>query len=62
MKAAILRLARVLVGQIISWGLLEWGGITLPIVNITAGAFITAVFKFIRDKYPKSVILEWLPI
>jgi hypothetical protein len=62
MKAALLRLARILVGQAISWGLLEWGGINVPIINITIGAAINSIFKFIRDKYPNSWILSWLPI
>jgi hypothetical protein len=62
MKAAILRLARILVAQAISWSLLEWGGVTIPTVNITVGAAINTVFKFIRDKFPNSKLLEWLPI
>ena len=62
MKSAILRLARILVAQAISWGLLEWGGINVPMINISVGAVISAIFKFIRDKYPNSVILTWLPI
>ena len=62
MKSALLRLARILVAQAISWGLLEWGGINIPQVNITVGAAINAIFKFIRDKFPTSKILEWLPL
>ena len=62
MKSALLRLARILVGQAISWALLEWGGINIPMVNITVGAAISAIFKFIRDKFPKLTILEWLPL
>jgi len=62
MIAALLRLARVLVAQVISWLLLEWGGIVVPMLGITIGAVISAVFKFIRDKYPNSKILEWLPL
>ncbi len=62
MISAILRLARILVAQVISWSLLEWGGINVPMINISVGAVINAIFKFIRDKYPKSVILTWLPV
>lgn len=62
MLLAILRFARVLVGQAISFALLKWGGINVPIINITVGALISAVFKYLRDKYPKNPILEWLPI
>jgi len=62
MKSALLRLARILVAQTISWSLLEWGGVGIPMVNVTAGAAMNAIFKYIRDKYPKSKILEWLPL
>jgi hypothetical protein len=62
MKAALLRLARILVAQAISWGLLEWGGINVPMVNISVGAVVNALFKFIRDKYPTSILLSWLPL
>ena len=62
MKSAIMRLLRVLVAQAISWSLLEWGGVNIPQVNITVGAAFNAIFKFIRDKFPKSKILEWLPL
>ena len=62
MKAALLRLARILVAQVVSWLLLEWGGVNVPLINISVGAVVSAVFKFIRDKYPKNVILTWLPL
>ena len=62
MKAALLRLARILVAQAISWILLEKGGINIPMVNISVGAALNAIFKYIRDKFPKSKILEWLPV
>lgn len=62
MVSALLRLARILVAQVITWAIATWGGISIPWVNITVGAAINAVFKFIRDKYPDSVILEWLPL
>jgi hypothetical protein len=62
MISALLRLVRILVAQTITWSLAEWGGLSVPIVNITIGAVVNAVFKFIRDKYPNSKILEWLPL
>ena len=58
MKAALLRLLRIIVAQAISWVVLEWGGVTLPYIPITVGALISAVAKFLRDKYK----WEWLPI
>ena len=61
-KSVIMRLLRVLAAQAISWSLLEWGGVNIPQVNITVGAVVNATFKFIRDKFPKSKILEWLPL
>jgi len=56
--AALLRLGRVLVAQAISWAIAQYGGITLPWFPITVGAIISAVAKFLRDKYG----MEWLPI
>lgn len=62
MKSAILRILRVLVGQGIGIVLATFGGVEVPYFGLTVGAVINGVFKFIRDKYPKSVILEWLPL
>ena len=62
MKSALLRLARVLVAQAISWSLLEWSGVGIPVINISIGAALNAIFKFIRNKFPKSKLLEWLPV
>ena len=62
MKAALYRLARILVAQTITWVIATWGGFSIPMVNITIGAAINAIFKFIRDKFPTSKILEWLPL
>ena len=62
MKSAILRILRVLVGQGIGLVLTMWGGITIPYIGITIGAVISGLFKFLRDKFPKLVILEWLPL
>ena len=60
--SALLRLARIVVAQVISWALLEWGGFNIPMINISVGAAINAIFKFIREKYPNSKLLEWLPV
>ena len=62
MKAALLRLARILVAQIITWAIATWGGISVPVINITIGAVINAVFKFLRDKFPTAIWLAWLPL
>jgi hypothetical protein len=59
---ALMRLARILVAQVISWVLLEWGGISIPVVNISVGAVISGIFKYIREKFPKNPILTWLPL
>ena len=60
--ATFLRFARVIVGQAIGLALTIWGGWNIPYVNITLGAVVTALFKFLRDKYPNSPILEYLPL
>jgi hypothetical protein len=62
MKSALLRLARILISQTISWALFEWGGINVPMINITAGSIVSAIFKYIRTRFPESKILEWLPL
>jgi cytochrome b subunit of formate dehydrogenase len=60
--ATFLRILRILVGQAIGIVITTWGGITIPYVGITIGAAISGLFKFIRDKFPNSKILEWLPL
>ena len=62
MTSAILRIVRVLIAQGISVLLLKYANVNVPIINITVGALINGIAKFIRDKFPKSKILEWLPI
>jgi len=62
MKSAIMRVLRIMVAQGISYVLLTWGGISIPILGLSVGAVLNGIFKYIRDKYPKSKILEWLPI
>lgn len=58
---AFVRLFRILVAQVISWALLEWGGVNIPTVNITVGALVNFVFKFLRDKFPNAKWIEWIP-
>ena len=60
MKAALMRLARILVAQVISWVVLEWGGLSVPYINITVGALINTVAKYLRDKFPAWG--NWLPV
>ena len=60
--ATFLRIARILVAQAITWSLATWGGVSIPIINITVAALVNGLFKFLRDKFPTSKILEWLPL
>lgn len=58
MKAALLRLARILVAQVIAFLITNLAGINIPVLNISAGAVINTIAKFLRDKYH----WDWLPI
>jgi len=62
MIAALLRLVRVGVAQGIAWALLQYGGVNVPVINISVGAAISAIFKYLRDKWPNNKFLTWLPI
>lgn len=62
MVATLMRFARVAVAQGLSALLVQYGGITIPYVGLTIGAVINAIFKYLRDKFPTSPILEWLPL
>ena len=62
MVATILRFARVLLGQAIGALIIKYGGIEIPYVGLTIGAAVSAIFKFLRDKYPNNAILTWLPL
>lgn len=57
-KAMLWRLARVLIAQAVSWSILEFAGINIPLVNISVGATISAVAKYLRDKFK----WDWLPV
>jgi hypothetical protein len=58
----VLRFLRVLVGQLIGIAITTWGGINIPYLNITIGAVVSALFKFLREKFADSEILLWLPL
>jgi len=58
MKAAFLRLVRVLAAQAISWAVLEFAGVNVPYINISVGAVINMVAKALRDKFG----WDWLPV
>ncbi len=60
MVSALMRLARILVAQAISWALLEWGGVNVPMINVSVGALVNTIFKILRDKFPG--VIEWLPL
>ena len=58
MTAALLRLARILVAQVIAFAIANLAGVNIPVLNISVGAAINAIAKFLRDKYK----WEWLPV
>ena len=60
MTEALMRLARTLVAQ--GLGYLVNLPFQIPYLGITVGAVVNAIFKFIRDKFPNSAILAWLPL
>lgn len=57
-KAALWRLGRILIAQVVSWLALETAGVNIPVINVSVGAAINAVAKYLRDKFK----WEWLPI
>ena len=42
--------------------LAKYGGVGVPIVNMSLAALVSAVMKYFRDKYPDNPILTWLPV
>ena len=62
MSATLLRIVRVILAQLITLGLSIWGNVNVPVLNISVGALINGIFKYLRDKFPKSAILEWFPL
>jgi len=58
MQAALLRLARVLIAQLVTFGIAELAGINIPMLNISAGAVLSAIAKYLRDRYGWN----WLPV
>jgi len=59
---AIYRILRVLVAQGIGMVVETWGGVLVPYLGITIGALLNGFFKFLREKFPNSGILAWLPL
>lgn len=62
MKAFIMRILRGSVAQVLSYLATQFMGINVPIINVSAGIILNGIFKAIRDKFPTSPILEWLPL
>lgn len=60
MWPAILRFIRVGVAQGISALIVSTTGINIPYLNIGLGAVISALAKFLRDKFPSWG--DWLPL
>ena len=60
MVPALLRLVRIVVAQAIGAIIVNTTGITIPYVGVSIGAVLSAVAKFLRDKYPSWA--EWLPV
>jgi len=58
MNPSLLRLIRVLVAQGIGISITATAGINIPYLNIGVGAVISALAKFLRDKFK----WEWLPV
>lgn len=56
--AGLIRLVRILVAQAISWAILEYAGINVPYINVSVGAGISALAKYLRDTYKWT----WLPV
>lgn len=56
--AVILRFVRVALGQLIgvvtNYLVTTYGGITIPLIGITVGAGISALFKALRDAFPAA--------
>jgi hypothetical protein len=49
--ASLFRLLRVLAAQAIAFLVAEFAGINIPILNISVGAGINAIAKYLRDKF-----------
>lgn len=60
--SVLYRFARVAVAQLIGLLIVQYGNISIPYFGVTVGAGVTALFKFLREKYPTSPLLLWLPL
>jgi len=58
MKASLIRLARILIAQVISFSVAETMGIDIPYLNMSVGALINAGAKYLRNKFGWT----WLPV
>jgi len=58
MWASILRLGRVLIAQLVALAITSLAGVNIPYLNISLGAVINALAKFLRDRYK----WDWLPV
>ena len=59
MGAALIRLVRVLIAQLVTLGIASLAGVNIPYLNISAGAVLNALAKFLRDRYKWA---EFLPV
>ena len=55
---ALVRFARVMVAQALAFWVADLSGVNVPIINISAGALLNALAKYLRDKFK----LDWLPV
>lgn len=58
MKSALIRLGRILLAQVITFVIANYAGVNIPVVNISVGAAINAVAKYLRDRFK----WDWLPV
>jgi hypothetical protein len=57
LKSALIRLGRILIGQVLAWVIAFLAPITAPWA-VLVGALINSGAKFVRDQYG----WDWLPI
>jgi hypothetical protein len=57
-KRVVWRFIRVAAGQIIALLITQTMGVELPIVSLSVGAVLNAIFKYLRDKFN----LDWIPL
>ena len=62
MKAFLMRIIRGAVAQVLGYIATQLTGINIPVIGISVGVALNGLFKAIRDKFPNSKIIEWLPL